>query len=324
MRDTTEALAELAGMLLDRMDDEGWPEAPALLAVADDPELRPDGRLLHALSLAGKGDPVEVLCHQQADPTWDVVGVRVQGWTVPAPLLDDVDWRTLTRDGPRLAEHPARQRVDMLHLVSRDGAVALAMAPDGAGTEVHTAADGSSDKGPVGPLVDGLRRMFGLATPPCPVPPVELWAIHWLEDACASHRRGVLRSWRLTAGRHPAVQLMASADPTLRHATIADIDPVEHLVAAGRALARVHDWNRLQLAVATGEWGAHLMTSAVASWADAGMFARLVLRGLPPLWALVRDVEQRASPSVRAEVLSTLDAWDLDWTPPTTTTRTSA
>jgi len=308
-----DALGELASALLRLPARPGWPETPFLLALPWGDPWRVDdlGFDLEALALCGGGnEALEVLCHQQAKPEWVAVGVVIEGWTVPRAAADDVDWRTLHRNGPTLGVHPQRRRVRTLHLVGRAGPVALALLAEGADEpEVHATADGGAEGSPTGPLPDGLRRLLGLSTPPCPVPPLEMWASLWLAAVagCASRRQRLPLSWDAVVALHPGAQMLGDA---------VDIKSVDHLIVVGRVLARAKGWDALQMAAVTGEGPAFLPSPQVAAWADAGMFARLVLRELDPLWAVRRDLDGRLTPRVLAQVDAALTAWNLDAVPP--------
>ena len=308
-------LGDLAAALLRLPARPAWPEPPFLMALPWGDPWRVDdlGFDLEALPLgsgAGAG-AVEVLCHQRPKAEWVAVGVVVDGWTVPPAATAQVDWRTLHRDGPSLRTHPRRRRVRTLHLVARGGAVALALLGEGDDEpEAHATADGGTDGAPTGPLPDGLRRLLGLPTPPCPVTADELWASLWLAAVAArvrGRRRGPT-SWPSIAALHPAAQLLRAS---------AHLDPAAHLAAVGPVLARARGWDALQLAAVTGRAGlGFLPPPDVAAWADAGMFARLVLREVAPLWASRRELEGRLSPSTLAEIDAVLAAWRLDPAPP--------
>lgn len=306
------ALAEVATALLRLPARPGWPDPPFLLALPWGDPWRVDdlGFDLEARPLGDISTALDILCHQRPKPEWVAVGVVVEGWTVPAAATGDVDWRTLRRNGPSLRAHPQRRRVRTLHMVARGGPVALAMV--GAGDldpEAHTTEDGGADAAPTGPLPDGLRRLLGLATPPCPVTALELWASLWLAAvaARARHRRSPM-GWSTVAALHPGAHLLRRSG---------GVDPVTDLVPIGRALARAKGWDALQLAaVAGGGAPGFLPPPEVSAWADAGMFARLVLREVEPLWASRQDLEQGLAPAALAEVDAALTAWGLNPVPP--------
>ncbi len=308
-------LAGLAGVLLGLPARPGWPDPPFLVALPWGDPWRVDdlGFDLEARSLLGGGDgALHLLCSEVAKPEWVAVGVVADGWTVPAAATDDVDWRTLRRDGPSLRLHPERRRVRTLHLVGRGGAVALALLLDGEDEPVvHAVADGGAEGGPTGPLPDGLRRLLGLATPPCPVPVLELWATLWLGAvaARAGRRRRMAPGWDEVAGLHPGMQVLRRCD--------VDVDAAEHLVLVGQILGRAKGWDALHLAAVAGaEAPGFLPPPDVAAWADRGMFARLVLRGVEPLWSTRRALQGRLPPATLARVDATLDAWGLNPAPP--------
>lgn len=305
-----DALGAVAASLLRLPARPGWPEPPFLLALPWGDPWRVDdlGFDLEARPLAGADDALQVLCRQRARPEWVAVGVVVEGWTVPPSATDDVDWRNLHRNGPPLRRHPQRRRVRTLHLVGRGGPVALALLRVGdEAPEVHASPDGGADGGPTGPLPDGLRRLLGLPTPPCPVTALELWASLWLAAVAARASRAPL-DWAAVAALHPGAQLLRRSDQ-------ADLSP--ELVVVGRALARAHDWASLQRAAASGAEGASFLPPPeVATWADAGMFARLVLRQVEPLWSSRHALDGQLKAGVLARIDATLQAWSLDPTPP--------
>jgi len=305
-----EALGAVAASLLRLPARPGWPEPPFLVALPWGDPWRIDdlGFDLEARPLADADDAVRVLCRQPARPEWVAVGVVVDGWTVPPSATDDVDWRTLHRNGPSLRRHPQRQRVRTIHLVGRGGPVALALLSDGdIEPQVHASSDGGAAGGPTGPLPDGLRRLLGLPTPACGVSALELWASLWLAAVAARASRGPL-DWVAVAALHPGSRLLQRAGPP-------DLAP--DLVVVGRALARARGWTALQRTAASGaEVASFLPPPDVAAFADAGMFARLVLRQVEPLWAVRRQLDGRLDPSVLAEVDATLAAWRLDPVPP--------
>ena len=305
------ALAEVAGTLLRLPARPGWPEPPFLVALPWGDPWRVDdfGFDLEARPLSGD-DALDVLCHQQARPEWVAVGAVVEGWTVPPAATEDVDWRTLHRNGPPLRLHPQRRRVRTLHLVARDGAVALALRshadPE---PQVHACDDGGAPDAPTGPLPDGLRRLLGLPTPACPVPAVELWASLWLAAVAArADRWGARLGWADVAALHPAAQMLQPSGL---------VDPTVDLVEVGRALALARGWEALQLAAISGvERGGLLPPPHVAAWADAGMFARLVLRQVAPLRASRPDLGEHLDHVTLARIDTVLGAWGLHAAPP--------
>ncbi len=301
-------LARLASALLGLPARPGWPDAPFLVALPWGDPWRVDdlGFDLEARPLPGGDAAVKLLCHERPKPEWVAVGVVADGWTVPASATAGVDWRTLRRDGPSLRTHPQRRRVRTLHLVGRGGSVALALLPDGGDEpEVHTTADGGAEGGPTGPVPDGLRRLLGLSTPPCPVPAAELWASVWLSNVAAAGRgRRAGLSWAEVAALHPGVHLLQSSG--------FEVDP-NRLVLIGNLLAVAKGWGELQAMAAVGApWPPFLPPPDVAAWADAGMFARLVLREVEPLRACRRGLSGRLPPAVLAAVDDALATWGLD------------
>jgi hypothetical protein len=301
-------LAALAAELV-RATSPECPDPPFLLALAASAcdGTDPHGADAEILELGPSTNPVTLLCHQQPKPEWMAAGVLVNGWTVPPDAAVGIDWRTMTPTVP-LSVHPARRAVRTLHIVSRGGAVALAMHGEGADApEVNATDDGGEPGGPCGPLPDSLRRLFGLPTPPSPVTALELWASLWLQALVRTHCRRST-TWATVARIHPASALLE--DDGIRATP-------ENLVVAGRALAVAKGWDDLQLRAVTGSdaWSI-LPPSDVAAWADAGMFARLVLRNIDPLWASRRSLGRGLSRTVLGLVDDVLAEWQLDTAPP--------
>lgn len=310
-----EDLSELASALLALPKQPGWPEPPFLVALPWGDPWRVDdlGFDLEVRPLLDSDDALHLLCHERARPEWVAAGVVADGWTVPADATDDVDWRTLRRDGPSLRVHPQRRRVRTLHLVGRGGPVALALWPEGAPEpEVHAVADGGAVGGPTGPMPDGLRRLFGLPTPPCPVPVIEMWAAQWLVRVAAVAGRRRRRSplgWHEVAALHPGVEVVRRSG--------VDVDATQHLVAIGRILARTKGWDALHLNAVMGADDPVLLPPPdIAARADLGMFTRLLLREVEPLWSAHRSLRDRLLPQVLTRIDATLEAWDLDPSPP--------
>jgi hypothetical protein len=309
-------LAGLAASLLRLRARPGWPDPPFLVALPWGDPWRVDdlGFDLEARPLPGGDDDLRLLCSEPARPEWVAVGVVADGWTVPASATGTIDWRTLRGDGRPLRCRPERRRVRTMHLVGRSGPAALALLAEGGDEpEVHAVTDGAAEGGPTGPLPDGLRRLLGLATPPCPVPAVELWAALWLGAvaARAGRRRQAPPAWEEVAGLHPGVHVLAAAG--------VELDPAAHLALVGRVLARAKGWDALHLTAVAGGGPGFLPPPDIAAWADAGMFARLVLRTVEPLWSSRRALSGRLAPATLAEVDSTLAAWGVDPSPPGST-----
>lgn len=298
-------LGQLAGALLSLPPKAAWPDPPFLVALpwGDPWRVDDEGFDLEARPLFGDADlDLAMLCHQQAKPEWVAIGIVADGWTIPPAAAKNVDWRTLHRNSGSLRTDPSRRRVRTLHLVGRGGPVAMAIKPTVGDDppETHTTADGAAAGGPVGPLPDALRRVFGLPTPVCDVSAHELWASIWLSRVAA---RKLLR-WTDVAAAHPAVEVLQRAG--------APIDATEHLPMLGDALAMAKGWDALHLASIQGDvtW----VSGDVAAWADAGMFARLVLRAVHPVWWTFERLE--VPEEVLVKISETLRAWDVCPTPP--------
>jgi len=233
------------------------------------------------------------------------VGAVLDGWTLHPD--ERVDWRTGHRAGSTLPADARRIRCRTVQLVGRGGAGALAMHTDGTDPVVHTTDDGSTAGSAVGSTPDGLRRMFGLPTPPCDVSPLELWTAVWLDSTAASFPPPA--TWGDVVRLHPATSILVAGGVP------ADV-VCNRLDVIGRMQAERHDWSRIRSeAVSTGApvFG---VPPEVAAWADEGMFARLVVRAVGPVWAGRQAAGLALGPDLVAKIDDVLDRLHLDATPP--------
>ena len=318
-----------------------------------------DGPTLVALS----GDPAattaEALCVDGIEPTdlrfvtpaawWGGLAIVCSGWvTAEEEFERTVDRRSLAIDGLPPSRRPGARKSTIVHAVSTAGPTVLVIVDDhGNLSHCHTCVDPAAPDGPVGPLLEAMHRMLGLATPPPPVTTLEFWATQWLADAAAlveGHADAVVprsllstapagarrrpgrqqrrrsaaaaaSSWPVVASLHVAVdgwEDATSPSPPDRVGT-----PAERIVSAGLNFAAQSSWSDLRL-LSTFDDGSieGRRCSEVAAWVDDGMFARIWLRGVPPIWSSIRVLARRCDARVLAQVQATLAAWDVDFAPP--------
>jgi hypothetical protein len=109
--------------------------------------------------------------------------------------------------------------------------------------------------------------------------------------------------WTDIAVLHDAAR---QADASSRLALTAWV--VEHLVRAGVLLAQAQPWEQLHRAAAAGP-GTDASDPALASWMDAGMFARSALAALPPIEHLLLDLAGLLPRPAHERLLQVVDAW---------------
>jgi hypothetical protein len=133
-------------------------------------------------------------------------------------------------------------------------------------------------------ILDVLLRAVGHPTPPPAGGPAELASILWLQAATALRCEGRGRlGWPELIGLHPLLDRFGPPDTDQAEALLAQV-------------ATTGTWEQLRLA--TAQWapvGEPFPPPELAGWMDAGMFARWVLCGLPPLDRIVRMVRRRVT-----------------------------
>lgn len=212
-------------------------------------------------------------------PTADLVG-RLLGHVTPAGweavgVVTSGATRELTADGtPTGPRGPAARVAVLCH---RDGSVASVLRREGA-APVHDLSP-PGRPGPLGRIVDALRRSLDLPTPP-PEVAVDLVVVQvWL---------------------HRVLTLALRGDPLDRHV-------VDSLRPAGPAT-----WSLLREQCAAGGWSELACPPDVAGWMDDGMFSRWCLAGFPEpvevlleLWELVpADAAEHLARAVGAALAS--------------------
>ncbi len=235
-----------------------------------------DGASVGFLDLVGEA-PADVLLGMVAPDDWVALGVAVHGWARPLDAMS-----TGGRD---------RRRTALALLVHRSGEVVSRLRVAG---EVHR------EPPAFGLTLDGLQRALGLPTAPPQVSTGHLFAAIWLESVvgAARERRGAL-TWAEARAMHPAVRMLAAAGEE-------PIEGADDPVAAGKALARALDWERLRWEAVEGRWSAPPLGPLDAAWCDAGAFSRWVMDGRPELHALLREVKRAAGSGVARRCVAVL------------------
>ena len=233
-----------------------------------------DGLTVGFLDLDGQA-PAEVLLGMVAPDEWVALGLAALGWASP---LDGTP-----------ARRRRRQRTSSAVIVHRSGEVVSRLR---VGDEVI-------DEPPAyGLTLDFLQRALGLPTAPPLAPTAEFFARLWLENVvAAAEERGGSLAWAEARALHPAVQLLARQVPVVG----AD-DPV----AAGRAMAKVFDWETLRWAAVEDRWPVTGLTPTDAAWCDTGAFSRWVMDRRPGFDLLLGEVRRTAGSGVARRCTSVL------------------
>ncbi|MEA2828462.1 MAG: hypothetical protein QOG43_2901 [Actinomycetota bacterium] len=232
-----------------------------------------DGLTVGMLDLEGQA-PAEFLLGTVAPDAWIALGLAAHGW---ARSLDD-------SGDPR-----DRRRTSSAVIVHRSGQVVSRLR---VGDEVI------HEPPAYGLTLDGLQRALGLPTAPPLVTTGELFARLWLENVVvAAEARAGSITWAEARALHPAVQLLADEEP---------VEGGDDPVAAGKAMARVFDWENLRWQAVEGLWQAACLTPTDAAWCDAGAFSRWVMDRRPGIDRLLADVRRTAGSGVARRCTSVL------------------
>jgi hypothetical protein len=133
-------------------------------------------------------------------------------------------------------------------------------------------------------MLDMLRRSLGLPTPPPPTSPAPLDLTAWIAS---------IRTSALIAGEPLGWEQAVALHTALGDRPVADVDQAESLI---RAPTPPEDWESLRLFVASGFDSDGTPSPELAGWMDAGMFARWMLRELPPVEEMLADVQASLRP----------------------------
>lgn len=139
-------------------------------------------------------------------------------------------------------------------------------------------------------MLDILRRSLGLPTPRPPASTAALELAAWFGAIIGrSMDEGRKLDWCETIRLHPAVSDGTPAENR------------ERVLRARSSLASDDEWDLMRRLVAAGLTTATTPPPHLADWMDAGMFARWVLDGLPPLDDLLSMVRPHLEPEARRQ-----------------------
>jgi hypothetical protein len=241
-----------------------------------------EGFELGLLPLATDVHPAEAMAGFTAPADWSAVGVVITGRSeeLVAPGRPDRGER-------------APQPVRLTFLLARsDRSVALLTQIGAMSSERRVLCEP-----PLGVLADACRLVLGLHTAE-PTEGPELWlSVRWLDRllAAALDQPGAVRTWGAAVRLHPLI----SGGP----------QPMPQAVAALTEQAAVDfDWERLRLLATRGQGAEPAITPAVASWMDAGFFARHLLAAELPIDLLVTELDALVPGGVMAAVRRALPA----------------
>lgn len=258
---------------------------------ADDPAhlLRVIDRADHAeafelglLPLATDVHPAEAMAGFTAPADWSAVGVVTSGRTEEMVAAG-------TPDRGERAPHDVR----LTFLLARSGRSVALLTPIGAmSCERRVLCEP-----PLGVLADACRLVLGLRTAE-PTGGPELWlSARWLDRllAAALDQPGAVRTWNAAVRLHPLIS--GSPEPT-----------PQEVAALAEQAATEFDWERLRLLATCGQGAEPAITPAVASWMDAGFFARHLLAAELPIDLLVTELDALVPDAVMAAVRQALPA----------------
>lgn len=233
---TIDLLRHAVRLIGDALAVEGWHEQPTVLL-----HVRNGGADQIELGMATvDAHPADALIGTVAPDGWEALGMSQLGWA-----------RHFTELG-------SRRRVRVTTLVSRTGEQV---------TSLHDELGHAEDLPGVseGRVADVLRRCLGLPTPPPGLLPTAAFAaglwFHAVAAAAADGGPEPMR-WDRAATLHPA-GLPAGAGSA-------------DAVAACRRLVGTASWEDLRWQTVEGSWAVPGVSPALASWFDAGSFARWV------------------------------------------------
>ncbi|MEA2716154.1 MAG: hypothetical protein QOI99_471 [Actinomycetota bacterium] len=234
-----------------------------------------DGLTVGFLDLDGQA-PAEALLGTVAPEEWVALGVAAPGWAYPL-------------DRTPAAAVRQRRRTSSVVIVHRSGEVVCRLRVGG--ELLH-------DPPEYGLTLDCLQRALGLPTAPPLTSTGDLFARLWLHNVvrAAEERAGSL-TWAQARALHPAVQLLAGEEP---------VEGADDPVAAGRAMARVFDWENLRWQAVEGLWQAACLTPTDAAWCDTGAFSRWVMDRRPGIDILLADVRRTAGSGIARRCTSVL------------------
>jgi hypothetical protein len=203
------------------------------------------------------------------------------------------DWRAIGVCTTGRAHSPrGTEAVTLTLLVDRAGGTASVLQRGGALEVLPGRPDGM--------VADACRRALGLPTAPPPGSSLVLWTLTWLDRVVAkAHDRLPGQpgpSWAAMARLHPA-----SSGPG---------DPVA-LALDAAALAEAWPWGRLRAEPALADLPGSPPSASLAQWMDDGMWARWLIRELPPAAELL-EATRALLPAVMADAVDLVVAAAVD------------
>jgi hypothetical protein len=259
----------LAELLLDSVGDEvARRGCPTWVQVLD-----PADRAVEGDFALGLSDDRDGLLGWVATPDCQAVGVVATGRIRALP------------GAPAGLVGPAHDRLRMVCLVARDGAVTWKVAVSD-GVTAGAVSDAAPSEGRV---LDCLRRCFDLPTPPPAVSPARLQAIAWL--AAVLDRARVARrrlSWSEVSQLHPVAQALGTelVSPGARQ-----------LAGLLRVVGSAWTWEDYRQLAERNSDLQDIIDPKLAGWMDEGMFARWILSDLPAADELLAAVRPHLTPS---------------------------
>ncbi len=241
-----------------------------------------EGSEIGLLPLEVGTHPAEAMAGFTAPTTWSAVGVVSAGHSEEMIELRHPD---------RARRSP--QPVRLTFLLARSGRSATLLTPIGA---PHTERRLLCEP-PGGVVADACRLVLGLPTA-APSEGPEIWlAARWLDRllATAIEQPGAVRTWNAAVRLHPLVS--GGHPPT-----------PEAVAALTQQAASQFDWERLRVLATRGQGAAPGVTPTVASWMDAGCFARHLLTAELPIDLLVTELEAVVPAAVMTAVRQALPA----------------
>ena len=245
------------------------------------------GAQLHVLDLEGR-HPEAILLGLQAEPDWWAVGVVTsgQGLRLPAAGQQQHQQLSVAESACRVAVFTSRQAtVGVVRAIDVDPSFEL-LDP--------TLAAAITDDEPEGAVVDLLRRVLGLSTPPPGRSASRALATLWLDAAC-----------RLDGPNKPGWSQLAQAHPlwSLYGRRRCSATTLGELSAAA---ANLLGWSGLRHAWAERLWSISGHDRGLADWFDDGSFARWLALWLPPLELLFEQLAEQLGAAEVAAVRTAL------------------
>jgi hypothetical protein len=259
-----DVLRSLASTIDDAFSYLGAEDPAQLLRVVTRPDAVDDIEL-GVLPLQPQVHPAEAMAGFTAPDTWSAIGVVAAARSAE-----------LTGTSFAARDERAAGPVRLTFLLSRSGRSATLLTPIGAPRAKRRVLCES----PAGVVADACRLVLGLSTAE-PTEGPEVWlTARWLDRllTTAVDRPGAIRTWEAAARRHPLVSDRTPPTP-------------EAVVALVQHAASEFDWERLRRLAARDAGTAPGISPGLASWMDAGCFARHLLAAELPIDLLMTELD---------------------------------